>query len=691
MQRLHRHWLKDSQVRENDLRVILKQLLVDVKTAADDAFSQAHDIYATEPSRLKLVTGEATGIDQMAAELAHESGYELSTLVAQEVRQTEAADESDGHPRPQEADHKVVLGMSASITNQPLTQDDYSLRDDIALSFSDLLIAVWDTQEPVIITSGTARIISTALMRRKPILLVKLDPAKDQPQLLINRPSGLTDARLLELETLSRDAESILAYFTEVTSTQQRQLVLQEWMSLLLLPFLPATQDGSIENQTLSSISSQASLFGLVILWIQYCLQPSVKERPPNLFQWLSGAKLWLKVMLNPPNPSQSRRLLELLTRGQDALSVKERLIGRLHLFCSSIARLNYEDFKASLRLPGQSKGYQQVLPADEEKHPIDEPDLEQIFNWAETQASCFGRRQRDGIWMIYYAAAFAVFCAVAGALKIWPANMPGLLMIWAVMEFILLRFIVSHVLQARFRDWHGHWMSYRYLAEQLRYLRIGFPLLVLPQAFNRPFWGPKSNARGGELISAEHWLLHRVLISSGLPVSRSNPKRYCLTEHNMGMADYLRQVLDEHRRYFTRSHQNLHRDHVYLHRLSFSLFFITFIAVTLHFFVNISWILIFTAFLPAWGAAIHGILNHNEVVRMSSLAGQVSGELTILNEACNEFQRTLVKKQNTGSHNSWRHTRELRDLYATLTRILSDENQHWRSLNRHNQTDLPA
>ncbi len=151
MQRLHRHWLKDSQVRENDLRVILKQLLVDVKTAADDAFSQAHDIYATEPSRLKLVTGEATGIDQMAAELAHESGYELSTLVAQEVRQTEAADESDGHPRPQEADHKVVLGMSASITNQPLTQDDYSLRDDIALSFSDLLIAVWDTQEPVII------------------------------------------------------------------------------------------------------------------------------------------------------------------------------------------------------------------------------------------------------------------------------------------------------------------------------------------------------------------------------------------------------------------------------------------------------------------------------------------------------------------------------------------------------------
>lgn len=679
--RLSRNWLQQGVDRELALRSQLKQLLLDVEVSANEAFAKAKRVYADEPSQLKLITGDSSGVDDIAGQLAHDCGYQLAVITAKDSNQA-------SNPN---ADQRVILGMHSPVLNQELSQDDYSIRDDLALSFSDLLIAVWDTQEPLIITSGTARIIRTALIRRKPVLLVKLDPDLDQPQLLVNRPAMLTDSHLLELEALSSDNESLLQYFTLIQTQSQLSLSLNEWMDLLLLPFLPAMQPDSNENKRLAKISAQPSLLGFLLLWIKFLFLPSFKQRPPSLFSWLAGAKQWLQVMLNPPNPSQSRRLMELLTRGQDTLSLKERLIGRLHLFCSAIARLNWIDLKASLQLTSRSKGYQKVTPSNGDMHPIDEPDLEQIFNWAETQADCFGRRHRDGIWMIYYAAAFAVFCAVAGALSIWPANMPGLLMIWAVFEFILLRFIVGHVLQARFRDWHGHWMSYRYLAEQLRYLRIGFPLLVLPQAFNRPYWSPRVNARGGELTSAENWLLQRVLITSGLPVSRSDSTRYCLTEHNSTMANYLHQVLDEHRRYFSRSHLNLHRDHVYLHRLAFSLFFITFLAVTLHFFVKISWILIFTAFFPAWGAAIHGILNHNEVVRMSSLAGQVSGQLAVLNEACTDYQRMAAKRTDTSEQQRWRQTQELRELFATLTRILSDENQHWRSLNRHNQTDLPA
>ncbi|WP_151671569.1 hypothetical protein [Nitrincola schmidtii] len=680
-QRLNQNWLQQQSERESALRSTLKQLLLDLDVSANDAFAKAKSVYANEPSQLKLITGEASGVDEVVAELAHECGYHLAAITAQDSHQANR----------RAADQRVILGMHSPVLNQNLSQDDYSLRDELALSFSDLLIAVWDTQEPLIITSGTARIIRTALIRRKPVLLLRLDPNLDQPQLLINRPAMLTDSHLLELEALSSDNEALLQYFTLMQTQSQLSLAISEWMDLLLLPFLPAMQPDSAENKRLAKIAAQPSLLGFLFLWIKFLFLPSVNQRPPGLFSWLAGAKQWLQVMLNPPNPSQSRRLMELLTRGYDTLSVKERLIGRLHLFCSAIARLNWTDLKTSVQMASRSKGYQKVTPSNGVTHPIDEPDLEHIFSWAETQADCFGRRHRDGIWMIYYAAAFAVFCAVAGALSIWPANMPGLLMIWAVFEFILLRFIVGHVLQARFRDWHGHWMSYRYLAEQLRYLRIGFPLLVLPQAFNRPYWSPNANARGGQLSSAENWLLQRVLISSGLPVSRSDSTRYCLTEHNSTMANYLRQVLDEHRQYFSRSHVNLHRDHVYLHRLAFSLFFITFLAVTLHFFVKISWILIFTAFFPAWGAAIHGILNHNEVVRMSSLAGQVSGQLAVLDEACTDYQRMAAKRTDTSEQQRWRQTQELRQLFATLTRILSDENQHWRSLNRHNQTDLPA
>ncbi len=679
--RLTQNWLQNKPERSLSLRTELQKLLQSIASSAKDAFAKAPNIYLDKTCLFKLITGEATGVDHLAKEIAIDAGYELTTISAQE----------QSSPPEREEIRRISLGMQSALAEQGLSQDDYSLRDNLALSFSDILVAVWDTREPLIITSGTARIIRTALMRRKPVFILKLDPSLDLPQLLINQPNTLTDAHLLALETLSSDKESLLQYFRVVESETHLNQALQDWMSLLLLPFLPAIQQGNTENQRLIRIAQQPSLLGFILSWFKYLLSGARQTKPLSLLAWLSGAKLWLQVMLNPPNPSQSRRLLEILTRDQDALSLKERLIGRLHLFCSAIARVNFGDLKASLRLPGRPKGYQKVIPKRADQHPILEPDLEQVFSWAETQADCFGRRHRDGIWMIYYAAAFAVFCAVAGALSIWPANMPGLIMIWAVCEFILLRFIVGHVLQARFRDWHGHWMSYRYLAEQLRYLRIGYPLLVLPQAFTRPFWSPNPRTGSGQLTSAENWLLQRVLISTGFPVSVEDPQRYCLAEHNETMAVYLEQVLEEHRRYFSRSHHNLHRDHVYLHRLAFGLFFITFLAVSLHFFVKISWILIFTAFFPAWGAAIHGILSHNEVVRMSSLAGQVSGQLAVLHDACVDFQKMSTLRMDSTESQRWRQTQELRELFATLTRILSDENQHWRSLNRHNQTDLPA
>lgn len=680
-QRLSQHWLQNITKREVALKTELSQILNCLGKMAKQAFDQADDIYINEPHILRLLTGKASGVDQVSAHLANDCGYQLSYVTAQDNSEVSSAI----------AYQHVVLGMHSPVADQALSQDDHSLRDDIALSFADVLVAVWDTQEPLIVTSGTARIIRTALLRRKPILILRLDADNDQPQLMLNAIEALTDTHLLELEALSSDSDSLLEYFTAIKTERQLNVALQQWLNLLLLPFLPAMRHDSPENMRLERILQQPSLLGFLFLWCQFLFVSGNHPRPPNLLSWLSGAKQWLQVMLNPPDRCQAHRLMELLTRGRDTLSLRERLIGRLHLFCSAVARLHANDLKAAFRPPGHARGYRHITPKIGEVHPINEPDLEQVFNWAEVQADCFGRRHRDGIWMIYYAAAFAVFCAVAGALSIWPANLPGLIMVWAVLEFILLRFIVGHVLQARFRDWHGHWMSYRYLAEQLRYLRIGYPLLVLPQAFIRPFWSPHGGRKEAQLISAENWLLHRVLITSGLPESSADATRYCLAEHNNTMADYLRSVLHEHRQYFSNSHINLHRDHVYLHRLAFGLFFITFVAVTLHFAVKISWILIFTAFFPAWGAAIHGILNQNEVVRMSSLAGQVSGQLAVLNNACIDFQQLASKRGNASDQQRWRQTHELRQLFATLTRILSDENQLWRSLNRHNQTDLPA
>lgn len=208
----------------------------------------------------------------------------------------------------------------------------------------------------------------------------------------------------------------------------------------------------------------------------------------------------------------------------------------------------------------------------------------------ADRIARLYARRRRDHSWAIFVAAALAVFCAVAGSLTLWPASLSGFWLFWGICEFFLLRYIIGHVLQLRYRDWHGHWMRYRFIAEQLRYLQIGYPLMVLPHAFQRPSWTVRSRdgEAHGELVAAELWLLQRLLIATGPPrpaAGADNSQHYNLTEHNTLALRYFHAALQEHRDYFARSYQRLHQDHELLHHLAMLLFGTTFVAVSVHFF----------------------------------------------------------------------------------------------------------
>lgn len=683
-QRLSRNWLEqgeDPQRRAAALEQGLCEALKALRQSAERAFQRGRALYAQQTPEFRLLTGTATGVDQLACELAVPAGYRLQLMSA----------EATEHRLPVEAERAVSLGMSADAGAAELLQQDYALRDELLLSLADCLVAVWDEQEPELIRSGTASLIRTALLRRKPVLLLRLHTDAEQPQISVTDLLSLTDARLLETETLGERSSRLLECFRTPEPGKLEQ-ALQSWMEVLLVPFLPALDQHSQERAYLERISQQCSLWVYFWQWLVFLSSGGRAVRPMPWLEWLSGARLWLQVMFNPPQRSPARRILDTLTRTPREASVSEQLVSRIHQFFSALARLQPRQALWALQpSPPKRNAYQRIRPSSHQ-HPITEPELENFFNWSDAQAQAFSIRHRDDIWMIYYAAAFAVFCAVAGTLKLWPANQPGLFMIWAVSEFILLRFIVAHVLKARYNDWHGHWMSYRLIAEQLRYLRIGYPMLVLPKVFLQPSWSvrePKGR-REVQLLSAEIWVLQRILIAEGLPSSREGVPRYQLTDHTASSLEYLQEILQEHRDYFSRSFHNLHRDHIYLHRLAFALFAITFVAVTVHFFVSISWILIFTAFFPAWGAAIHGILTHNEVVRMSAMAGVVWSKLNTLEEAVRIYENSLGQPMTTASE-CWHRTRELRDLVQVLTRILSDENQHWRSLLQHNHPDLPG
>lgn len=673
--------------RQEAIKGCMKELFTRLRQAAGEAFNAAHEIYADSPPRYRLITGSATGADALAAHFAEPCGYELDYLLPRAGQQAVDAPE-------------IAKGVSIQMQPQEgasdLSEEDYCLRDRLALSFNDLLIAVWDGEEPKGLKSGTALMIREALLRRTPVCIIYLPKDQLKPRLLWLDWQRLTDAWMTEVKVLGCTADLLLQVFEDLPLdapvTQQR---LQQWMDLLLVPFKPALQTSHPEITLLKRIERQRSVSRYFLQWLfwwahKWGWRKKTSERPLSFWEWVRGSWLWLQIMLKPPQKSEPIRLMEILQTQMDGYSRQERFINRAHGFFSNLAKLDLGSAIKALFQPPCYEGYKNLSGEGltDAPNPIKEPALANVFEWSDTQAREFSTRYRDDTWLIYYAAAFAVFCAVAGAIHLWPAPATGVPFIWVFLEFILLHFIVRRVLQSRFRNYHGRWMSFRYVAEQVRYLRLGYPLLVLPPSFAEPIWEPvvEKGRRELRLKSAETWILQRVLIAEGLPRSASGQAIYNMTEHNPEVLQYIRAMLEEHRHYYYCNYHHLHREHTYLHRLAFILFALTFVAVTVHFFSTLSVILIFTAFFPAWGAAIHGILSQNEVVRVSSMSAQVWQDLTTLKEAFELHEHLAARASN-----DWQRTQELRKLVDAATDILADANHYWRSLFQHNHPNLPA
>ena len=694
--RLDRHWLaaSDTEQRKSALQALLTQQLRLIRDLAESCFESTDQIYAQVAPDYRIITGLASGVDQLARASAQTPEFSLHLLAPQTVNESDLPTHA--------IDRGVAIGMQAWHHKDELSDSEFEVRDHLALSFSDLLLAVWDDAEGDQILSGTARMIEDALLRRKPVVLLRLEKNRSTPVLMLADPQRLSDTWIAQMRVMGADTDSLLQVFSEAEpGSEEARKQLQEWIEGILLPFRPGLEQNNRERVLISRIEKQKPLLLYLGQWLIWCvslagLSSKSRQRPIPLAEWLKGSWLWFGMMFNPPVKSQPYRIVECLSTEARTYSRREELVNRAHGFFSNLARFDIRQAIDSLRHAPCSRGYKAIKPGKtiSEQHPIQEPDLEEVFNWSDTLARLFATRYRDDTWMIYYAAAFAVFCAVAGAIHLWPASDKGLPYIWVFLEFILLHFIVRRVLKARYRDYHGRWMGFRFLAEQLRYLRLGYPLLVLPKSFVDPVWEPAKSSDQTpcmQLISAESWILQRVLIAEGLPRDAQGKKIYTLTQHNSSVLSYVREVLEEHRQYFYRSYHHLHHNHASLHRLAFILFSLTFIAVTIHFFIALPGILIFTAFFPAWGAAIHGILTQNEVSRVSSMATSVWQQLTTLLEALDMHEQKIAAGHTPSASSDWAETHTLREMVCVASEILCDENRYWHQLFQHKTPELPG
>ncbi len=312
----------------------------------------------------------------------------------------------------------------------------------------------------------------------------------------------------------------------------------------------------------------------------------------------------------------------------------------------------------------------------------IKEPrQLWERFIWSDQRANVAAGFHRDVTWCLYLLSTLAVFSAVAGVIDL--GAIPD--WFWPVTElFAIAVLLVSYSMAARL-NLHGKWLFHRFIAEQIRYTRLGFPLLT----FQEPLLAPLRHTvqmKDGQiqttLRSAETWLFKRTVVASGLPhlahKAIYQPDKIC---HEL--RDYVVNVITDQCSYHKNTYKTLHTIEHRLHLLTQLAFITTGLAVIGHFVIHAQWLLIFTAALPAFAAGIHGIVTMNEMGRVSQMSKHTHHQLLHLLEC--------ISRLDSLHFDDARFFIQLRNITHEAASVMSNVNRQWQDLIEHQATALPA
>lgn len=302
-------------------------------------------------------------------------------------------------------------------------------------------------------------------------------------------------------------------------------------------------------------------------------------------------------------------------------------------------------------------------------------PSLIDAFNRHDLLANQAGGLHRSNIWLLYGFSALAVFIAVGA--EIW--NLHWL----AFVELGLIASIIYRVWWSRKVNLHEKWISHRFLAEQMRYCLLGYPILAIPNAFRQPIW-QITNQGHLQLNSAELWLLQRHLITTGIPCE--DEKIYTPPYHNHALAAHIQAGVQSQMRYHQQHHHQKHLGHHRLHTIAQATFVLTFIAVVAHLYIHEIWLLLFTAALPASAAAIHGILTKLEMERIS---GQSAGLYHQMEQYDIALTRYIAHTQQ--GNDDWKEWVSLHNVANASQQTMSDNITQWQHLIQKQQTEIPA
>ena len=343
--------------------------------------------------------------------------------------------------------------------------------------------------------------------------------------------------------------------------------------------------------------------------------------------------------------------------------------VGRLRL-----PTVRVKDFEAQVRrgwpVTGDPDNAEAALRADSSWMNAQ---LRRHYAWSDKLADLYADAHRSGFVASSLLAGFAVFTAllpVAGDFSRRAA------IATAIVEAVILWLLVGLPTTARRKRWHQKWLEYRVLAELVRELRI-----LIPFGGARP--PPRVAAHlatyGDPARSWMNWQARAIARDIGLPNARIDGDY--VTTRSAELLEFLGSAAPP-RGQIGFHHMNcerMERIHQRLHHMSLVLFAVTIAAVAGNWLLRFyrpdaperwnAWLILFSAFLPALGAALANINNQGEFARLQRRSRAMAESLSALREqiaalAAGPDAPPLAR---------------VSDLAAQIAAMMVDENTEWR------------
>jgi len=586
--------LQRQGARDSELRATIRYVLSQIHDKTVTIFLQNRDAYDGMKPTFRVISPLAEGSDRLVAEEAMASGlgFELQSPLPFYQEEYEKDFRSAESRRRfaellKQADKVFELDGSRSSEDRA-----YEAVGRVVLRQSDILLAIWDGQPPRG-RGGTGQIVKEALARKIPVIWI-----------YASSPLLASLVEQLSEDGTPTSCKGLNELFTP-KETQPKVGRLSSWLRALWARQQPE-QSAPVEilDARLREILALPSKKELKTL-TTFLTERQRHRRIAILYRFFCKIFAWTKVKI----PSLTLESFDALNEGR------------------------WLDPWRSIQEPNHSVGNQ----------------IERCFrrplNWADKTSEIYADRYRSSFIASYLLGALAVLAAFLGSYKLpsWHNLRPDP-PAWFFVELAMISGILLLVALNKWAKWHERWIDYRLLAEGFRQMRA----LALFARVAPSFEVPPHLSEDNQGPSWFNWYFRASVRYAGLVQAKIDEQYLDVCRK------ILKREIDEQIEYHHGNEEKFEALHHRLHWLSLVLFFLTLVACLLHLAENFhlayfseqaaGLLTLFALVLPAFGAAIQGILHQGEFGRIARRSRSIKNRLSELRNDVKEKKEVTFR-----------------------------------------------